>query len=448
MGDTNPSAVKLEGDPVKESEGKEREGGDEAPPEAPGRKRREPKKRAQPTLEGEAAIAHLLRRAGFGADPEQWESLKSGSYDDAVTAVMKDLRVAPAAEPSTFDAYQPGSIQQLWLERMVHTRGGVAEKLTLFWHGHFATSDAKIKDPELMWKQYKLLRAKCSGPFRELVMGISKDPAMIRWLDGNANRKGTANENYARELQELFTLGIGNYTETDVREIARAFTGWGSRHHDFVFRKHFHDTGEKTVHGKTGAWSGEAVVGIVTALPACARYVAGKLLRSYSHPTPNEAEIGTLTDVLTKNDLRIDVALEHMFRDPAFRAVRRARSLVRGPVDFIVSAMRCSGLRSVPPWIHGALDRMGQILFRPPSVKGWTSGTGWLSAGAVVERLRSAERIAQAAPMSAADSILEIAFDGRLPQALETEWKHADGPAMDGRARVATMLGGPDYQLF
>ncbi len=455
MGDANPPAVKAKDKQADgaangkdSSKGKLQETGKEAAKGSPrSAEDLKPQNPAQALteetlLESPAAIAHLLRRAGFGADPEQWEALSQGSYDDAVTAVMNELKRPPSAEPSTFDPYQPGSIQQLWLERMVRTRGGVAEKLTLFWHGHFATSEAKIKDPELMWKQYTLLRSQGSGPFRDLLMGISKDPAMIRWLDGNANRKGTANENYARELQELFTLGIGNYTETDVREIARAFTGWGSRHHDFVFRKHFHDTGEKTVHGKKGNWTGEDVIRIVTNLPACARYIARELLKFYSHPSPNEAEVAALAGVLTKNDMRIDAALEHLFRDPAFRSTRRVRCLVRGPVDFMVSALRCSDLRSVPPWVHGALDRMGQILFRPPSVKGWTSGTGWLSAGAVVERLRSAERIAQAAPLTAVDAIPVIAFDGKLPEALAAATQRADG-----KARVATMLGSPDYQL-
>ena len=132
----------------------------------------------------------------------------------------------------------------------------------------------------------------------DLVLGISKDVAMVRWLDGNSNRKGHPNENYGRELQELFTLGIGNYTETDIREIARAFTGWGSRHHDFVYSDEFHDHGEKTVHGKTGDLDGGDVVEILTELPACHRFIATKLLRFFSHPDPTPEEVAEIADVL------------------------------------------------------------------------------------------------------------------------------------------------------
>ena len=325
---------------------------------------------------------------------------------------------------------------------MLEGSAPLAEKLALFWHGHFATSNAKIQDPQLMWTQYRLFREQGAGSFADLLLAVSRDVAMIRWLDGNANRKGHPNENYAREVQELFTLGRGNYTEGDIREIARAFTGWGSRHHDFVFRAEFHDAGEKTVHGRTGTLGGEDVVKILTDLPACPTFLAGKLLRFFSHPDPTPQEIRSLADVMRTSNLDVRTTLEALFRAPAFRDEERQRVLVRGPVDFVVAALGAAGLEAVPEFVHPSLDRCGQILFRPPSVKGWPQGTGWLSSGAVVERLRLAKRIATQAEDDAVERILETAFEGVAPEGL--------APAIEsteGRDRVALVLGCPEFQM-
>ena len=344
-------------------------------------------------LEGPVAIGHLLRRAGFGPDPDQWAALKDKPYEAVLDQLLADLDAPAPQDPEGFDPYQLGTIQQVWLERMVGGSQPLAEKLALFWHGHFATSEAKISDPVLMWKQYQLFRTNGAGAFRDLVLGVSRDVAMIRWLDGNSNRKGHANENYGRELQELFTLGIGHYTEQDIREIARAFTGWGSRHHHFVFRARFHDDGEKTFHGKTGKFGGEDVVRILTELPRCAEFISEKLVRFFSHLDPTKGEVQQVSEAFTASGGDIKATLRALFRAPFFRSERSFRRLVRSPVEFCVGALRATGVQQVPPWIHGALDRMGQILFRPPSVKGWTSGQGWLSSGGVVERLRLAQRI-------------------------------------------------------
>jgi uncharacterized protein (DUF1800 family) len=270
---------------------------------------------------------------------------------------------------------------------------------------------------------------------------VSRDVAMIRWLDGNANRKGQANENYARELQELFTLGIGNYTETDIREIARAFTGWGSRHHDFAFADAFHDHGEKTVHGRTGDLDGDDVVAILTALPACHAFVATKLLRFFSHPNPTTQEVAELAEVLaaTKGDIRS--ALFVLFHSPAFLDLRRARALVKSPVEMLVGGLRATGASEAPLWVHGSLERMGQILFRPPSVKGWPDGTSWLTSAAVVERMKAARRLGAARPQ-AAEWIVDIAFDREAPPALAEALA-----AAEGAERVALALASPEFQL-
>jgi len=392
-------------------------------------------------LTGDAAVGHLLRRAGFGVgrdDADEWRKL---GYKGAVRRLLDGLDEPVPPDPPSFDPYEPGAIQQVWLDRMASGACPLAEKLAFFWHGHFATSDAKVQEPALMWTQYQRFRRHGAGRFGPLVLEVSRDVAMIRWLDGNANRKGQANENYARELQELFTLGIGNYTEADIREIARAFTGWGSRHHDFVFSDEFHDHGDKTVHGKTGDLDGGDVVTILTTLPACHRFIATKLLRFFSHPDPTPEEVAEIADVLESTGGDIRAALFVMFLSPGFLDDRRARALVKSPVEVLVHGMRTVGMKETPLWVHGSLERMGQILFRPPSVKGWPDGTAWLTSAAVVERMKAARRLAKGAP-DAADRIVDLALDGQAPPPLSEALAKAAG-----EERVALALASPEFQL-
>jgi uncharacterized protein (DUF1800 family) len=392
-------------------------------------------------LTGDAAVGHLLRRAGFGLAPDDAEEWRKLGYRGAVRRLLDELDEPPPPDPPGFDPYEPGAIQQAWLDRMADGHAPLAEKIAFFWHGHFATSDAKVQEPALMWKQYQLFRAEGAGRFEPLVLEVSKDVAMIRWLDGNANRKGQANENYARELQELFTLGIGNYTETDIREIARAFTGWGSRHHDFVFSDEFHDHGSKTIHGRTGDLDGRDVVEIITSLPACRTFIATKILRFFSHPDPTADEVAAIAQALeaTKGDIRS--ALFLMFLSPGFLDERRQRALVKSPVEVLVHGMRTVGMKQTPLWVHGSLERMGQILFRPPSVKGWPDGTEWLTSAAVVERMKAARRFGEAKP-EAASWIVDLALDGQVPPPLA----QALGAAAGGE-RVALALASPEFQL-
>ncbi|MDH3591745.1 MAG: DUF1800 domain-containing protein [Planctomycetota bacterium] len=391
-------------------------------------------------LSGDAAVSHLLRRAGFGLSPQDADEYRKLGFRGAVRRLLDELDTPPPADRG-FDAYEPGAIQQTWLDRMVHHEAPLAEKLALFWHGHFATSDAKIQEPFLMWRQYLLFRTQGGRRFQPLVEKVSRDVAMIRWLDGNANRKGSANENYGRELQELFTLGIGNYTESDVREVARAFTGWGSRHHDFVFTEAFHDGEKKTFHGQTGAFGGDDVVRILTALPACRTFIANKLLRFFSHDEPTPAETAVIADVLAKTGGDIRSALFVLFQSPDFLDERRHRALVKSPVEFLVGALRTVGAPGTPLWVHGALERMGQILFRPPSVKGWPSGPAWLTSSSMVERVKAARRLAAAYP-DAAKTIDAIEFDGTVPAALRSDLEGKSGPE-----RTALIIASPEYQL-
>jgi len=390
-------------------------------------------------LEGNASVGHLLRRAGFGvsaSDADEWFGL---GFKGAVHRLLDELEAGPP--DADFDPYVPGAIQQVWLDRMIGGKDPLGEKLAFFWHGHFATSNAKIQEPRLMWKQYLLFRKAGFGRFSDLVKGVSRDVAMIRWLDGNANRKGAPNENYARELQELFTLGIGNYTERDIREIARAFTGWGSRRHDFVFTKAFHDEGEKTIHGRRDNFDGDDVATILCELPACHRFLATKLNRFFVAGEPTKREIDDVAEVLKRTQGDIRAALFVIFLSPGFRDESRHRALVKSPVEFLVGALRATGQTSMPLWGHGSLERMGQILFRPPSVKGWTRGAGWLNSAGVVERLKAARRLGRENP-EIAPRIATLAFEDRLPESLQKRLEDAV-PA----ERVTLALASPEYQL-
>ncbi|MGE0193277.1 MAG: DUF1800 family protein [Planctomycetota bacterium] len=392
-------------------------------------------------MEGPRAVAHLLRRTVVASDADQWARFRDAPYDDVVDALLAQLDTKRPPDPAGFDPYLPGAIQQLWLERMVAGSAPFAERLAFFWHDHFATSDAKIQDPLLMWRQQRLLRDGGAGSWRELLRGVARDVAMIRWLDGNSNRSGHANENFARELQELFVLGIGHYSEDDVREVARAFTGWGSRHHDFVMRPGFHDDGVKTVHGRVGAFDGDAVIDILLEQPAAAEHLARRLHRWFVSLAPADDDVQALADVIRSEDYRLRPILGHLLRSDAFLDPACEWALVRSPVDQVVATWRVLGLRALPGWIHASLDRMGQILFRPPSVKGWTQGTGWLSSGALVERLVLADRASELALLDGLDDLERLAYGPETPSSLTTALAE-----QGGRDRTRILLGSPEFQ--
>ena len=382
-------------------------------------------------------IGHLLRRAGFGLSRGDRERYLKLGYDRTVKLLLEELDLAPKVARG-FEVYVPGAIQTQWLGRMIAGRAPLAEKLALFWHGHFATSNAKVRDPGLMWRQHMLFRAKGAGRFGPLVSAVSRDPAMIRWLDGNANRREHPNENYARELQELFTLGVGHFTERDVREAARAFTGWGTRGGRFRFSEQHHDPARKRLHGTAGAFDGDDVVRVLTGLARCHEYIALRLLRFFGAPKPAAPDVRRLaaTSRRTRGDIRS--ILRQLFDTQTFLS---PRSLVRSPVEFLVGALRAVGSETLPAWSHASLDRMGQTLFLPPSVKGWTSGTGWLGTTAILERLKVAVRIGRASPEAAA-WIEATALDGDVPKNIRRVLDSVSTPG----ERVTIVLASPEFQ--
>jgi hypothetical protein len=378
------------------------------------------------------AAAHLLRRAGFGGTPEQAEELAALGLEGAVDKMLAGDAESPPPAPQT----DPGEmarhrllrraqradnesarselrnflraqrairqdVQFWWLERMRSSGGQAREKLTLFWHGHFATSQTKVKCNHLMLGQNESLRRLGAGPFRELCAAMALDPAMLVWLDGRDNANKAPNENFAREIMELFTLGEGHYTEDDIREAARCFTGWRIRpeNGEAFFAARRHDGGQKTIFGQSGNFGAAEAAEIICAQPRCAEFLAEKLWEFYAYPKPDRDLVQSLAAHYRSNDLHSGELLRMMFTHPEFYAAKARASQVKSPVQWMVQASRELGRQLLPPALALPLAaELGQNLFHPPSVKGWDGGTAWINSGTLIRRSNTARLFVAAAP--------------------------------------------------
>jgi uncharacterized protein (DUF1800 family) len=353
---------------------------------------------------------HLHRRAGFGANLVQLrEAVRQGHK----ATLDRILQGTPGAEERIEFLNAMGkqaarkSIYELrgwWLYTMLHTLHPLREKMTLFWHNHFVSSTAKVRPP-LLFKQNKLLRHHALGKFGPFLLDISKDPAMIVYLDSNSNIKGKPNENYARELMELFSLGVGNYTEQDIREAARAFTGWHSDDDQYEYNAAVHDDGSKTVFGKTGPWNGGDIVRLCLEKECAARFLVKKLYRFFISEAqdPPKALLEPLADQFRKSDYDIGALVRTMLSSRHFFSPHAYRQRMKSPVEFAVGTLLAvvtpenftEGKVSQEPLIS-RLDAMGQPLFAPPNVKGWPGGRSWLNTSTVLARHNFAQEIASA----------------------------------------------------
>jgi uncharacterized protein (DUF1800 family) len=271
---------------------------------------------------------------------------------------------------------------------MLYSPHPLQEKITLFWHNHFATSYAKVRSARFMLGQYELLRRHALGNFAQLLREMSADPAMLIWLDGRDSRKGNPNENYARELMELFSLGIGHYTEKDIREAARAFTGWEIRGTKAVFNANRHDNGKKAVLGQSGAWKDEDIVRICLEQKAAPYFIAGKLYRfliSESAPATPEL-LAPVADQFKRSGFDIAVMLKTMLSSNLFFSPFAYRARVKSPVDFAVGIVRGLEGKIGTTALAQRLEQLGQNLFSPPSVKGWDGGRSWLNGQTLLFR--------------------------------------------------------------
>lgn len=349
-----------------------------------------------------AKVAHLHRRAGFDAPRRVLVRDLAEGPDAAVARILRgEERSLDDQTPDLFESRadlmakqlggSPEGLQTAWLHRMIHTPRPLLERMTLFWHDHFATSVLKVGEPDLMRRQIDLLRVHALGDFRALLVAVGKNPAMLLWLDSAASRRLRPNENYAREVMELFALGRGNYTERDIQEAARAFTGRFVNANRYQWLPEQHDDGEKTILGETGRFDGDDVVDILLRQPACARFLAAKLVRHFLdevHDVPPEI-VESLARIIRHHQYRMAGPVETILRSrilhhPAFR-----RQRVKSPVEHAVGLVR--SLEIVRPTVKlpalaAACVRMGQQLGAPPSVAGWDAGPAWLNTATILAR--------------------------------------------------------------
>lgn len=341
-----------------------------------------------------ALAGHLYRRATFGAT---WDQLQHTLRDGPQRTINRLLR--PDADVTAFnrqfDDYETPSsgsrdvneLRAWWLQRMIRTPHPLLEKMTLFWHGHFAANGAKVESALLVQQHLRLLRRHALGSFREMLAGIVRDPAMFLSLDAKANRKAFQNENFPRWLMEAFTLGPGHYADGDVREAARAFTGWFVMQDELRFIEREHDTGTKRILGREGLFAADDVARLLLEQPATPRLIVRKLYRWLISETtePDDALIAPLAGSFAKN-YDVLALVETVLRSNLFFSAAACHQRIKSPVEFSLGIVK--GLEETVPTapLAEALARLGQNLLHPPTVKGWTGGRNWINSATLAGR--------------------------------------------------------------
>ena len=396
-----------------------------------------------PTQWNAQRAAHLLERAGFGATSRDIERALAdgarvtvarlvrplaGPDRDAIAFEPSDIPDAgidpfPAGRPQATDmalargeaigvqvkpagnrraqpvvdkfffwlrasALECNRIGYWWAHRMLLSERPLVEKMALFWHGHFATHEDKVRDHRKMLQQVQLLQRHGLGNFRDLMIAVAKDPAMLAFLDAGVNVKGAPNENFAREILEMFTMGVGHYGERDIREAARAFTGWNYHGTQFRFDAAKHDDGEKTVFGRTGRFDGVELIDLILEQPVAAEYIASRIYRFFVREDLSPATALRLGAVLRDNRYELAPLLETIFLSRDFYSPPSVGTRIKGPVELLVSTYRKLGLVNVPglPDFNETTRALGQHLLRPPTVAGWAQGRSWITLGLLMER--------------------------------------------------------------
>ncbi len=395
---------------------------------------------------------HLLFRAGFGARPAEINAAVAkglpGTVADLLGGPTRPLPAptwladAMAVKPRDLKEMDPDQRQSMrresrqrlgelaagWLEFMISAptpADMLHEKMSFFWHGHFATSSRKVKAGPLIYRQIKLFHDHALGNYGGLLKAIIRDPAMLRYLDNIRNRKGNPNENLARELMELFSLGPGNYSEQDIKEGARALTGYSVIPYQFRFKRFQHDNGVKTILGQTGVFDGEDFVRIILDQPACAEFMTRKLWSHFagSHLPPNVVD--ELASTFRRSDYDIRSLLTAMFRHPAFYSPAVTAGMIKSPVQLVVGTARTLDLDVAAPIFYlRMLMMMGELPYQPPNVKGWPAGRAWIDTSRLVTRY----------------TFVEIVSKGQIPAEIDPRMESADrvtGPERRKRQRQA-----------
>ncbi|MFO0896268.1 MAG: DUF1800 domain-containing protein [Pirellulales bacterium] len=422
--------------------------------------------------------AHLLWRTQCGASAADIDRAVS---DGPAATVDRLLAVQSESDEFTgddatlrrlaLDSGNPADLKAWWAHRLLESANPLAEKLTLFWHGHFATSHVKVRSSEQMLAQNELFRRHAWGSFRELLHGVSRDVAMLVWLDSNSNRVRHANENFARELFELFALGVGHYSEQDIQQAARAFTGWHVRKDQFWFNKLQHDTGEKTVFGQTKDLDGDDVVELSLEQPAAARFLAGKLLRFFVSPTPPDAAVDEVAAALRASDYQLQPVLRQVFTSAYFYSPEVRRSIIKSPADLLLGAHRALESRAKLQETTQRMAELGQDLFAPPTVEGWTGGRLWINSatllaranfaadlalgdrfGSIASPVETAAKLGWTEPSQALDHYGELLLASDLGDARPRLEQHlrqtSGGLELRLRGTIHSLLTMPEYQLM
>ena len=362
---------------------------------------------------------HLLNRAGFGVPYSSVATLlRMGAADSVKSLVnydkypdsivepefsdldaqemevresMKDLepeeRLKKTRELQRLQREEVESLKSWWIDQMGRTPRPLQEKMTLFWHGHFATSAEKVKQAQSNYELNKVFRTNATGNLKTLVFEVGKSAAMLRYLDNNQNRKGHPNENWSRELMELFTLGIGHYTEDDIKEAARAFSGYTDRRGQFTFVANQHDYGSKTFLGQTGDFDGADIINIIFQQPQAARFISKKLWEFFVYENPSEQLVEELATILRANDFELKPLLSAIFLSHEFYGEKAMAGQIKSPAQYVVMMM--DQLQFKPDkrlLVNLALRGLGQDLFYPPNVKGWPGNRAWINTNTLLMR--------------------------------------------------------------
>ncbi len=374
------------------------------------------------------AAAHLMVRAGFGADPTEIRKMRALGPEIAVDSLLnapvdnypppawatpddQDELRAQMKEAATPDEKQMArklfrekfgsemkDLTHWWVARMVNTRSPLTEKMTLFWHGHFATSAQKVRPAYKMWLQNEAFRQNALGNFRTLTKAVSRDPAMMIWLDLVQSKKENPNENFAREVMELFTLGEGHYTESDVKAAARAFTGYriNQQEQSFHFADRQFDPGVKTFMGKTGPWDGDQILDIIISQPESARFITAKIWRFFAYDEPDPKLIDALASELRDTREELRPFMKSLFLSEEFYSPQARNSQIKSPVQFLAQALRTLPVQLPDPnVVEFAFRQMGQVPFFPPNVKGWDGGKSWINTATLTFRYKLAHQLVE-----------------------------------------------------
>lgn len=406
-------------------------------------------------------IQHLFWRAGMGLSPAEAAAREGRSIGslvdelfaasrewtpittDHVSATRERYRAMSGKERAAFlrtNRENTGRLNVQWLSRLARTEGCLREKLAFFWHGHFAC-----------WSHWSLsaahylntLREHALGDFGTMLKAVSRAPAMLEYLNNQLNRKDAPNENFAREVMELFTLGRGQYSEQDIHEAARAFTGWAfdMRTATFEFRQEQHDAGEKTFRGKTGRFDGDAILDLILGDPQCARFLCRKIYRWFVHPQVDEAFVDSMADRYFRSGYDTADLMRSVFTSDHFFAERNIGARIKSPVDLMAGLDKLFAIGYDQELLPVFLQRsMGQVLLQPPSVAGWTEGAGWIDSNALMMRLKLPAGLLNNGALDWNDPEESAAEMDMMPGT------GGDAPLRDARGRVLHTL--PDWEAF